>query len=137
MVLTMLKVVGGLYLLWLAYKSARSAFTSDVQAQQAVAGERRWLWRGLVLNLSNPKAVLAWMAALSMGLGNNNGAAELVTATVMCMVIAFGCNGFYAIVFSHHSAMGVYRRSRRWIDGVVAGLFAAAGLGLLRSAVTR
>ncbi|NND41677.1 MAG: LysE family translocator, partial [Silicimonas sp.] len=31
----------------------------------------------------------------------------------------------------------LYQRLRRWIDGIVAGLFAVAGLALIRSAVSR
>jgi threonine efflux protein len=97
----------------------------------------RWFWRGLLLNLSNPKAVVAWMAALSMGLGQGTGTHAVAIATLICVGLGFVNYAGYALTFSLPGFMAGYRRSRRWIDGVVAGLFALAGLSLIRSALTR
>ncbi len=131
--LTALKLFGGAYLLWLAAQSGRSALRPDVGLVQN-PGEGRWFLRGLLLNLSNPKAVVAWMAALSMGLGTGDDLGMLVLATLMCMALGFGNYAGYALVFSRHGIMARYQRARRWIDGAVAGVFAVAGLGVLRSA---
>jgi threonine/homoserine/homoserine lactone efflux protein len=87
--------------------------------------------------MSNPKAVVAWMAALSMGLGQETEAQAVATATVMCMGLGFVNYAGYALTFSLPGFMAGYRRLRRWIDGAVAGLFALAGFGLIRSALTR
>ncbi len=135
-VLTALKLCGGLYLLGLAVHSLRSAAKPADNGPDPVMSAR-WFTRGLMLNLSNPKAVLAWMAALSMGLGDGHGRVPLVAATLVCM--ALGCANYagYAMAFSHPGAMTAYKRWRRWIDGVVAGLFAAAGVDLIRSALAR
>ena len=135
-VLTALKILGGLYLLWLAWSSARSALTAETQEVRELA-EGRWFLRGLLLNLSNPKAVVAWMAALSMGLGGDDGAAAVVLATVACMAVGFLNYSGYALAFSVSGCMAWYRRFRAWIEGIAAGLFALAGLGLLKSALSR
>lgn len=134
--LAILKVLGGLYLLWLAIQSGRSAMrrADDVASQP---DQRRWFWRGLILNLSNPKAVVAWMAALSMGLGEEANASIVVGATLICIALGFVNYAGYAIAFSLTGFMTGYKRLRRWIDGVVAGLFAVAGISLLRSAFSR
>lgn len=134
--LVALKVFGGLYLLWLALQSARSAVMPKVQAG-AESERGLWFWRGLMLNLSNPKAVVAWMAALSMGLGVDADPASLVFTTVACMALGAVNYAGYALIFSAPGAMKAYGRARRWIDGTVAFLFAGAGLGLLRSALAR
>lgn len=134
--LLVLKVAGGLYLLWLALQSGRSAMRRPAH-EAAPPTDGRWFARGLVLNLANPKAVVAWMAALSVGLGAGDGPLTLVTATVMCMAIGLANYVAYALVFSLPGAMASYRRMRRAVDGAVAGLFAAAGFGLLRSAFSR
>lgn len=134
--LTALKVAGGVYLLWLAIQSARSAFKPANGALKTMH-QGRWFTRGLILNLSNPKAVVAWMAALSMGLGSGDNLTLVVTATLVCMALGFVNYAGYALVFSLSGAMAGYRRARRWIDGAVAGLFALAGLGLLRNAFSR
>ncbi|MEM8537903.1 MAG: LysE family translocator [Pseudomonadota bacterium] len=133
---TVLKVFGGVYLLWLAFQSARSA-THDVEKPVLDRGHDRWLWRGLILNLSNPKAIVAWMAALSMGLSADGQAGVLVVATGICILIGFANYAVHAIAFSRARVMAAYASARRWIDGAVAGVFALAGLGLLRSALQR
>ena len=135
-VLTAIKLFGGLYLLWLAYQSARSVVALEPYALSA-AGCGRWFKRGLVLNLSNPKAVVAWTAALSMGLGAGDGQGEVIAATAVCAMLGFLNYISYALLFSLPGAMAAYRRVRRWIDGVVAGVFSLAGLGLIRSAISR
>ncbi|MEO1104393.1 MAG: LysE family translocator [Pseudomonadota bacterium] len=135
-VLMGLKLVGGAYLLWLAWQSGRSAVRASDDANRST-NTGGWFWRGLILNLSNPKAVVAWIAALSMGLGAGDGSSQLVLATLTCMALGVANYAGYALVFSMPGAMAGYRRLRRWIDGVVSGLFALAGFGLIRSAFTR
>lgn len=131
-----LKIFGGLYLLWLAYQSGRAALAKD-KAQSVTTSEGRWFVRGLLLNLSNPKAVIAWMAALSMGMGEGASTGLVVAATLVCISIGFLNYIFYGFAFSLGGFARAYRGFRKWIDGVVAGLFALAGLGLIRSAFTR
>jgi len=68
--LTALKIAGGLYLLYLAYRSARSALSTTVR-QTLSRAEVSWVdyaalyRRGVLLHLTNPKAVLAWMAIMT------------------------------------------------------------------------
>ncbi|MEM7464542.1 MAG: LysE family transporter [Pseudomonadota bacterium] len=134
--LSLLKLLGGAYLLWLAFNSARSA-NSAVETQVDLGTERRDFNRGLLLNLSNPKAVFAWMAVLALGLGDGSEAGHVILATGLCIVLGFLIYTSYALIFSTSGAMAVYRRTRRWIEGAVAGLFALAGLGLIRSAFVK
>ncbi len=135
-VLTILKVSGGLYLLWLAWQSGRSAVRKET-ADTVEIGVGRWFWRGIILNLSNPKSVIAWMAALSMGLDPSDSWDAVVATTLICVAVAFFNNFSYSMVFSMGSMMAVYRRLRRWIDGFSAALFAAGGFALIRSALSR
>jgi threonine/homoserine/homoserine lactone efflux protein len=72
--LIVLKVFGGLYLLFLAFKAGRAALMSDERAALMASNEaattRGALYRrGLLMHLSNPKAILAWVALLTLGLG--------------------------------------------------------------------
>ncbi|WP_085901826.1 LysE family translocator [Kiloniella majae] len=152
--LMILKVFGGLYLLWLAFQSARAAMKPDVEKGTPSPDKkdivhnsfiRGWFIQGLILNLSNPKAVVAWMAALSVGLDANANANAndgvwayaLIAATLMCMVIGVLVYVFYAVIFSFGGIMRGYKRCRRWINGAIAGLFTLAGFGLIRSAFIR
>ncbi|WP_422369749.1 LysE family translocator [Hoeflea sp.] len=135
--LTLLKLLGGAYLIWLAVQSGRSAARKSGAAEEITTKHGRWFRRGLLLNLSNPKAVVAWMAALSMGLGQETDVSAVAAATLVCMGLGFANYAGYALIFSLPGFMAGYRRLRRWIDGAVAGLFALAGFGLIRSALTR
>lgn len=64
--LIVLKILGGLYLLYLAVRAARSAMTPDSvissgAAQTETAPSSMALYRhGLIMHLANPKAMLAW-----------------------------------------------------------------------------
>lgn len=134
--LSILKVFGGAYLMWLAYASLRSARQVNTRALTSrLDGE--WFKRGILLNLSNPKAIVAWMATLSLGVSTDNGLAQVVTATGLCVALGFLIYASYALIFSTNGAMNAYARLRRWIEGTVAVLFAVAGLGLIRSAFSR
>ncbi len=134
--LVILKIVGGLYLLWLAFLSARSVWIPKAQASVFLP-KQSWFWQGFLLNLSNPKAVLAWMAALSVGLDSNDDLYAIIVATMVCMMVGFTAYALYSILFSVEGIMRVYQACRRWIDGAVAGLFSLAGFGLIRSAFSK
>ncbi|WP_206601124.1 LysE family translocator [Pseudophaeobacter leonis] len=97
--LTALKVFGGGYLLWLAFKTARSACekTPTMTPHEANGG---WFKRGLILNLSNPKAVVAWMATLSLGLGDGDGVWQVALATPIRVALGFFIYFVYALAFS-------------------------------------
>jgi len=135
-VLTAIKLLGGAYLLWLAFQSSRSVF-QDKAVETYFDGNGRWFIRGLILNLSNPKAVVAWMAALSMGMGNDDGITKVAMATLLCGLVGFVIYAGYALVFSRVGIMTKYRRFRRYVDGAVAVFLAVAGIGLIRSALAR
>ncbi len=61
--LTLIKIIGGLFLLWLAYKSLRAATSRhDIEAQALDGGERTrpgYYLRGFTIQMTNPKAALA------------------------------------------------------------------------------
>ena len=135
-VLMGLKILGGMYLFWLAVQSARAAIHPE--GEEAVATQdENWFLRGLILNASNPKAVVAWMAALSVGLDSNANVHVLITATAICIGIGFAVYVFYSVAFSLGGVMRFYTRVKRAVHGVMAGLLALFGISLLRSAFNR
>lgn len=136
-----LKIVGGIYLIWLACGSARSALRVTPEKtsldSHAWPQGKRVFAKGVVLNLSNPKAVVAWMAALSVGLGADASLTSVIVATLGCSFIGLVIYAAYAVAFSVSAVMSAYVKFRRWIDGMVSALFAIAGIALIRSAFTR
>ncbi|MEH6404595.1 MAG: LysE family translocator, partial [Sneathiella sp.] len=69
---TVIKVVGGLYLLWLAFKAARAALQKTDTAPAPVIADQKsgsaYFLKGFLIHMTNPKAVFAWVAIISLGL---------------------------------------------------------------------
>ncbi|GKX35338.1 MAG: threonine efflux protein [Rhizobiaceae bacterium MnEN-MB40S] len=133
--LTAIKIAGGLYLLYLAWKSARSALTADPQPTKATAPGKTTAHyrRGLLLHLSNPKAVFGWMAIMALGLQPDSPAYTLSAVFAGCAVLGLTVNVGYAFMFSTALMGQVYRKSRRYVEGALAAIFGYAGLRLLFS----
>lgn len=139
--LIVLQIFGGLYLLFLAFKAGRSALTSnDKVAARALADDvtvssGELFPQGLLMHLANPKAVLAWIALVTLGIGPNSPwqtvGAILGGCAVLSVIIFCG----YAIVFSTPAMVALYRRCRRWIESLLAMFFAFAGLRMLLSRI--
>jgi len=135
--LLIIKVFGGLYLLWLAYKSFKSAASShDIKAVELAGGLRTplgYFKRGYIIQMTNPKAALAWIAIISLGL--KDGAPLWVAAAIVLgtFALSMAVHLLYAIVFSTPVMVRIYSKARRVIQGVLGAFFAVAGLRLLMS----
>ncbi len=130
--LFVLRLAGGAYLLYLAWLSARSAIAPRPEHVPTLQGEGgRLFGRGLLLNLTNPKAVLAWMAVLALGMQAGTGTAALLVTTAACAVLGGAIYAAYALAFARPAVRAVYRRARRGIEAVVAAFFGYAGLRLV------
>ncbi|MER5172511.1 LysE family translocator [Thioclava sp. GXIMD2076] len=128
----LLKLAGGLYLMYLAWKSLRSASCPPPAAgrgQSPAAAYRR----GLLLHLTNPKAILGWAATFALGLPEGAGGAEMAALFAGCAAIGICVNFGYAWGFSQGAVARTYLRARRWIERSLAAVFAAAGLHLILS----
>ncbi|MXN19619.1 LysE family transporter [Pseudooceanicola sp. GBMRC 2024] len=133
-VIVVLKIAGGLYLLFLAWKSARAALGPGPAARGQAALPRAVLYRrGVLMHLTNPKAILGWMAIMTLGL--TPGAPPMTLAAILagCAVLSAAVNLGYALVFSAPALGHGYLRLRRWIEGTLALVFGYAGLRLLLS----
>lgn len=133
-----IKIVGGVYMLYLALRAGKSALRTSAAMPGMAAGRDarpyRALYRqGVLMHLGNPKAIMSWMAIMSLGL--RQGAPEDVLPAIIggCALLGVTIFGGYALLFSTAPMIAFYTRVRRWIEGVLALLFALAGLELLIS----
>ncbi|MBL1437001.1 MAG: LysE family translocator [Rhodobacteraceae bacterium] len=135
--LLLIKIFGGAYLLWLAYKSFKSAASShDIEATELAGGRRTplgYFKRGYIIQMTNPKAALAWIAIISLGL--QDGAPLWVGALIVIgtFIMSIAVHILYALAFSTPAMVRLYSNSRRIIQGVLGTFFAFAGLRLLTS----
>ncbi|MEL6978898.1 MAG: LysE family transporter [Pseudomonadota bacterium] len=119
------KIAGGLYLAWIAWRLWRDARKPLSAAAQPA---RRAFWDGLMINLLNPKSVLFAAAVLVVALPPDLSPAEkaLITANHLAVELIFYTGLAFAL--SRPGVSAAYLRAKAVIDrvaGAVLGLFAA------------
>lgn len=135
-VMIVIKISGAAYLLWLAYKAFRSAATSVQMKVGQLAlsgGSLAYYRRGLLIQMTNPKAVLTWIAIMSLAVDPNaplwvGGA--IVAGTSIISIVG---HLTYAIAFSSAPMVATYQRLRRWIEAGLGTFFCFASYKLLTS----
>jgi len=132
-----IKIFGGFYLLWLAYKAFRSAAsTQDIHATQLAGGKRSptgYMIRGYIIQMTNPKAALSWIAIISLGMKQDAPlwvGVSIVGGTFLLSIIL---HTLYAVAFSTPAMVRVYGNARRYIQATLGAFFAFAGIKLLLS----
>lgn len=135
-VATVLKIAGGIYLLWLSFKSLRTSWKGAAQLPAATVDSRRPMHlfvSGLMLHLLNPKAIFVWLAVISIAMasvGETDSRVALLMVIVCWMFSLMAFTG-YALLFSSHAVVSIYRQCARFVDGLCGALFMMAGLKLL------
>lgn len=133
--LFIIKIIGGGYLIWLGYKSLRSAAsTYDLSATNLTGDKHQpkdYFIRGYLIQMTNPKAALTWVAIITLGLQPDApiwvGLAIVVGATILSIVM----HGLYAIAFSTDIMVRIYSRFRQYIQAFLGLFFIAAGIKLI------
>jgi len=130
-----IKLLGGVYLLWLAYKSFKSAAAKhDIEAKELAGGKRTafgYVRRGYIIQMTNPKAALAWIAIISLGL--QEGAPLWVGGVIVVgtFFLSILIHTLYAVAFSTSVMVRIYGQARRYIQASLGAFFAFAGIRLL------
>jgi len=132
-VFEVLRVIGAAYLIFLAVKSARSALKpyAPQPAKIITPSLSAAYRRGLLLHLTNPKAILFFGALYSVGVPAGSSAATLalvIAAVGLQSILIF--HG-YALLFSSPPLTAGYAKLRRWFEAVFALAFGAAGIKIL------
>lgn len=127
--LTIIKIAGACYLLYLAYKAFSSALKGKAMQAKSIAVEGgfwKYYRRGLLIQMTNPKAAFTWLAILSLALDQT--APFWVGGIVVAgtgIISIFG-HLAYAIAFSTTPMVNGYRKAQRWIDGALGSFFTFA-----------
>jgi threonine/homoserine/homoserine lactone efflux protein len=114
--LTVIKFLGATYLLWLAIVAFRSAASPRAAEPEhlAISGNAlAYYRRGLLIQMTNPKAALTWTAVMSLGVDAS--APMWVGGVIVFGTAAISAAGHltYAIAFSAAPMVSGYRRARR------------------------
>jgi len=128
-----LRYCGALYLIYLAVKSMRSAFSSSQLSlpESFLATARGNYIQGLLIHLTNPKAVLFFGSLYSIGVPKSSHPIELLTVIfvvgLVSSLIFFG----YAILFSNAPARCLYLKAKVTFESIFSLFFLVVGCQLL------
>ena len=131
-----LLIAGGLYLCWLGFQMLRSAFSKNNQMiTPVILPQSAYLFfmKGLLTNLSNPKAVIYFGSVFSLFLAN-----PLFDQhhSLLFFIIAIETLLWFlvvAFVFSLPTFRTAYQNFAKWIDGISGGIFTLLGMYLIGS----
>lgn len=135
---TTLKVIGGLYLVWLGVQAIRNA--RAVVAPQAGAtpseGAGKLFIKGLIANAINPKVVLFFLAFLPQFVDAARGhagwqMAQLGLIFTLETVLVFGAIGWFSGAVGERLARNPGLGA--WLDRTAGGIFVLLGAKLLAS----
>ncbi|MEP5152304.1 LysE family translocator [Planktotalea sp.] len=130
---TALKVIGALYLGYLAYKSFKSAWNNKpLQDQNALKGGLgRVFAKSLAIHLTNPKAILGWGAIFAIALPTDAPLSSVFVLYAQLLCVSTTVFVGYGILFSSPWIVAGYRRARRAFELGFGLLFGAASLKIL------
>jgi threonine/homoserine/homoserine lactone efflux protein len=137
--MVVIKIIGGAYLLWLSYKSIKSALSKmDVEARPEIGNDQRlwrYFFRGYLINMTNPKAAIGWIAIVALGLDANApdwmGLAIIAGTTLISSLVHMT----YSALFSTQRIMNFYSLARRPIQACLGLFFAFASYTLVMTSV--
>ena len=121
--MSMMRLIGAAYLLYLAYGAFRKVLNPphlDAVTETRRSALRHFI-RGFLLQVTNPKAIAFWLAIASIGAVEGAGPGIVALFVAGAFMISFTCHGAWAMALSAAPVRRAYGRARRWIE---------AGLGL-------
>ena len=129
----LLRYVGAAYLMYLGFKALKSSMTDKPLAQvKAKRGDLKALYiKGLLLHLTNPKAIFGWGAIFAIAVPP--GSEPLVIWESFAALFAVSNMVFfgYALLFSTGTFVRGYQKMRRWFELGFGLMFGFAGFKIL------
>ncbi|PWJ47616.1 Threonine/homoserine/homoserine lactone efflux protein [Quadrisphaera granulorum] len=133
-----LKVMGALFILWLALKVWRGARSPLPQVSDAPTELLRSPFlRGLVVQLCNPKTAIVYASVFASLLPASSARWLYVVLPAAVFAVETSWYSAVAMGMSVRRARGAYARAKVWVDRAAAGVLSALGLRLLFTASAR
>jgi threonine/homoserine/homoserine lactone efflux protein len=135
--MSLIRLIGAAYLAWLAW----GAFRKAVRAPKVEVGTvpRTTAWRhfvaGFLLQVTNPKAIVFWLAIAAVGATKGGGPEIIALFVIGALLISFGCHGAWALFLSAAPMRRAYAGARRWIEAGLGCFFLFASYRLATAKV--
>lgn len=128
-----LKICGGIYLLWLAFKIIRHAkepmsMGSDEAKQMTFAQAYR---SGLVVQLSNPKIAIILASVFTALLPKEIPTYYYFVLPILCFFIDAGWYSLVAMALSAEKPRKVYLKFKKVFDRIAGGVMTVLGIKLI------
>lgn len=133
--MSVLRLIGAAYLIWLAFGAFRKALNPPpvTVARTARHSNPRLFTAGYLLQVTNPKAIVFWLAIAAVGAVEGAPAPVIVAFVAGALVISFVMHGAWAVFLSSSPIRAAYATARRWIEAGLGAFFAFAAFKLATS----
>jgi amino acid exporter len=134
-----IKVAGGTYLLWLAWKMLKGHNASRLdEAPRSSAGMPANLFlRGLVTDLANPQTVLFFASIFAVTLTTSTPASAKLFSWLGIVAVSATWRVLLSFAFSRKRIRSVYVRWERAIERLAGVAFATFGAKLIVEGIAR
>lgn len=122
------KFAGVAYLLWLAWQALKSGGALRVSAERQAQGGWTVAWRGILINVLNPKLSIFFVALLPPFLSGNPGSAtaEMIALGAIFMAMTFVVFAVYGVFAAQARVMVLGNAGlMKWLNRSFAAIFAA------------
>jgi len=126
-----LKVGGGLYLLWFAWSLWRADPAGEAETPETAIGRGGYIWQGFAINMTNPKSVLFFASIFSAYVGPDTPLWVHLAAVIVVCITCLLWQVAMAFLFSAKAAASAYGRAQRPLDLAAALLMGAFGVSLI------
>lgn len=131
----LVKAVGALYLIYLGIKLWRTDFSLRTEATEeyvpVVPGAMRRYFQGVLIALTNPKAIVFMTALLPQFIDSAAPLAPQFGVLVMTfMVLSAGCLTGYALLVARITGLSARWKNSRLMNRVFGSAFVSAGVAL-------
>ncbi len=116
--MTLLRLMGAAYLLWLAWGAFHKALNPPSVTAAAVAetSTAMLFWKGYLLQVTNPKAIAFWLAIASIGAVNGAGAEVIALFVLGAFIISFVAHAAWSLFLSAKPFRAAYNGARQWLE---------------------
>ncbi len=130
--MSVLRLIGAAYLMWLAYGAFKKALNPPkIEAVEVPRQSGAKLFvMGMLLQVTNPKAIVFWLAIASIGATTGGGLPVIALFVIGAFLISFGCHGAWGLALSAKAARSTYAKARPAIEGVLGTFFTYAAFRL-------
>ena len=126
--ITLMRMIGAAYLLWLALNPPKVT-----PADMPPLSAPRAFLTGYLLQVTNPKAIVFWIAIGAVGATKGASASVTLLFLLGAFAISLAGHGFYAVALSATPVRRAYQRARRGVEATLGLLFALFAFKLATS----